>query len=114
MFEYLRVVYCHLGKHLSIKLDILFLLNMYQLSVCESKRTHCIVQSGYPQSSVSALFGTSVTIGIFSGFEDSFFCCSIMRLSSPSKPFGKFQEVLSSLGGSYAAFYSTHGRMLSV
>lgn len=107
-FKCFRVFNCHLRQNFPVNFYLFILKHLDEFVVFESVFFQCVSQSFYPERSICSFFVSSVSVSIFSGFEESFLGSSESGFSPPFETFGCFDNLFSSLGGSYSAFYSRH------
>lgn len=97
-----------LGENLSIKLNMLFFFKSDKGAICHPIFSKSVIEANNPEASKRSLLGTSVAIGVCSGFYDSFFGGAIICFSAPFVALGHLEDILSSFVGGNTAFYSGH------
>jgi len=113
-FENFRVFNCESGKHFAIERDVLGLFDGDELAVHKSMQAERRVQSGDPEAPETALFGTAVATGVFAGFDNGLLGFGKEVLASPTKTFGRFENILVALFGHYTSFDSCHKAYLQL
>lgn len=106
--EYMWVLDSHLRENFAVDLDTLFLLESNEGAILHAVQAQGIVEAGDPQSAEGSLLGASIAVSVLTGLDNSFLGGTVITLAAPAETFGELQDILSSFGGGYTAFYSGH------
>ncbi len=97
-----------LGENFPIELDTLFLFDRDEARIGETMFAERVVEADDPETAKASLLGATIAIGVFAGFQDRFFGGAVIGLAAPAESRRHLENILSSLVGGDAAFYSGH------